>query len=667
MTTRRLLVVAALMLAGCGGGQALSDAIVFPDTHDGGALPDVIPGHDLRRDQGHDVPVGMDAGMDAVGPDVGLDVPADVPAPDVADAADGADGADAGDGAVPGDVTPDAVSSAGESCDSAIALTAGIPLLDQTLTGRTDDLDLASNPTPACDIGSYGGADAVYSVVLAPGEAVTIIATPDSGVDLVLALVTDCSSPDAAAASCSDISSDPNDPSRAEIVTFRNTAPAQATVFAVVEPFDPSTAGTFTILAEISPPQAGDQCGTAPELASGVAMEGNTAGHDDYDVSNGLSAACSAVQGGSSSGPDRAYSITVPPQSRLSATVTPTTGVAWDPAVYIVTDCSNPGPSCLGAADSGGPGQSDTAIFDNLGDVEVGVFVIVDSFSPMESGPYSLTATVNALPGDLSQLVISEIANQGPTGQASGGEFVEIAYAGTRPLALDAVYLSDRDDYYLITNGTNVTTTVTDFVARFPDGASIAQGEFQTVATDSITNFQLAYPGVCPTYTLKPVTNLEAVACTQTRQMVGAAGGGAAVHGPYIGGSAGLTNSREPLMLFSWNGQSDLVQDIDYVYYGGPPTDTTNPGVNKSGVTVGASTYADDTALASQVATANHTAGGSIQRCDFAQSSEVVGGNGVTTSDPTSENGSTAFKVAAGRSSGTNATPNAGPPSGFCP
>lgn len=45
-------------------------------------------------------------------------------------------------------------------------------------------------------------------------------------------------------------------------------------------------------------------------------------------------------------------------------------------------------------------------------------------------------------------------------------------------------------------------------------------------------------------------------------------------------------------MLFYWDGATELVTDIDYVFYGA----TGNTPVNKTGVMVGASTYLPDTA-----------------------------------------------------------------------
>ena len=50
-----------------------------------------------------------------------------------------------------------------------------------------------------------------------------------------------------------------------------------------------------------------------------------------------------------------------------------------------------------------------------------------------------------------------------------------------------------------------------------------------------------------------------------------------------LGTARALTNASELVMLFAWDGVSDLVKDVDYVYYGGA---SANGPVNKTGQTV---------------------------------------------------------------------------------
>ncbi len=232
-----------------------------------------------------------------------------------------------------------------------------------------------------------------------------------------------------------------------------------------------------------------------------------------------------------------------------------------------------------------------------------------------------------------THLLISEVAVV-PT----LGEFVEIYNPTLQTVDLSDVYLADRNDYYLVTQG-SVSTGASDFVARFPPGATVASQSFVVVSVETATDFNSTY-GTLPDFDFE-ASDLGAPA------MLGD-----------IGGTAGLTNSGEMLMLFGWSGVGDLVTDIDYVIWG----NTTN-GSDKTGVTVGTSPYLNDTPLSSQsfIAT-EETTGESLHRCDTAEATETQsGGNGSSGHDETSENCAVAWKRDA------IASPGAAPPTGFCP
>ena len=232
-----------------------------------------------------------------------------------------------------------------------------------------------------------------------------------------------------------------------------------------------------------------------------------------------------------------------------------------------------------------------------------------------------------------NHLLLSEVAVQ-PT----VGEFVEIYNPTLQTVDLSDVYLADRNTYYLVTQGP-VSTGATDFVAQFPPGAAVASQSFVVVSVKSATEFSNAY-GALPDFDMD------------------AGDLGAPTMLGDIGGSAGLTNTGEMLMLFRWDGSSDLVIDIDYLIWG----NTTN-GTDKSSVTVGNSTYLNDTPLGSQSFTATEeTVGETLHRCDTAEAHETQsGGNGSSGHDETSEDCAIAWKRDA------VASPGAAPATGFCP
>ena len=249
-----------------------------------------------------------------------------------------------------------------------------------------------------------------------------------------------------------------------------------------------------------------------------------------------------------------------------------------------------------------------------------------------------------------SELLLSEVVVT-PT----AGEFVEIFNPNPFPVDLSDVYLTDATFqnggayYYNVVTGADAGGGgFADFHARFPDGAAIAPGEYQTVAIAGSDAFLAEY-GALPDYELVD----DGGAADGVPQMREALPGSIAL-------DSGLTNSGEVVVLYYWDGESDLVTDLDYVVWG-----DTNEGVDKTGVAIdgpdadaATSTYAPDTPLASQVViTPTHAVGDSFTRIDFFEGGETTtGGNGVNGEDETSENLQNTFAT------GFPASPGAGLP-----
>jgi hypothetical protein len=187
---------------------------------------------------------------------------------------------------------------------------------------------------------------------------------------------------------------------------------------------------------------------------------------------------------------------------------------------------------------------------------------------------------------------------------------------------LSRYHLSDMTTYHLISGG--ISPGSSDFAVHFPGGATIPPGGVVVVSLESATSFSGSY-GFAPDFDLDPID-----------------AGAAAMVGP-TGPAAGLTNGAEVLVLFHWDGSSDLVSDVDYVLYG----DVSN-AVDKSGTMVGASTYLPDTAAASQDFVAAPASGMSAQRVDPGEGMQVQsGGNGILGANETSEDLSVTWTIAA--------------------
>ncbi|HUQ01881.1 MAG TPA: hypothetical protein VM261_05260 [Kofleriaceae bacterium] len=145
-------------------------------------------------------------------------------------------------------------------------------------------------------------------------------------------------------------------------------------------------------------PLAGDLCTSAEPvtLTGGVgttSISATTAGYTN-DYQPGV---CTDTN---SPGADRVYVVSVGPGNRLIATVTPTADT-FDPGVFLVgapaASCDAATITCLGAADSGGDGDEDTAIYKNTTNAAVDVYIIIDGFRAVGDA-YTLGVTVGPTP-----------------------------------------------------------------------------------------------------------------------------------------------------------------------------------------------------------------------------------------------------------------------------
>ncbi len=212
-------------------------------------------------------------------------------------------------------------------------------------------------------------------------------------------------------------------------------------------------------------------------------------------------------------------------------------------------------------------------------------------------------------------LLLNELA----TGPA-GGAFVEIRNRSLADVNLAHVYLADYGTYYGLAAGTDLPGAG-DFRLRFPAGSVLpAEGRI-VVALGSASAF-VAERGTQPDYDLDPTDP-----------------GAPAMLGEQ--GVAPALDAEGMLVLFSWDGESELVRDLDYVAYGGAAA-----AMDKSGVTVGTSSYLPDTPVALQDVAGAPSGSESLGRCNPDEGFELaLGGNGYSGNDETSENMSRTWEV----------------------
>ncbi len=264
------------------------------------------------------------------------------------------------------------------------------------------------------------------------------------------------------------------------------------------------------------------------------------------------------------------------------------------------------------------------------------------------------TFTVGALPTGPAHLLLSEVCVM-----AVAQEFIEIRNMEVFPVDLsdyyltDAIYRWDDTNYWNIVRPNPNSSTIGggdyyDFFARFPDGAIIPAGDSITISITGSDNFASQY-GFLPTYELYEDADFEDTVPDMREVFPGSIVGST---------SPTLTETGETAILFYWDGQSDLVTDID-VFFWGSDWDNAAQAFSKNGVSIDGpdpdstpSLYAPETLIPNQhpypAGTGNTTgAGNSYHRVDFDESDESpIDGNGIDGQDEVSENFPVGWEIA---------------------
>ncbi|WP_437670097.1 thrombospondin type 3 repeat-containing protein [Sorangium sp. So ce131] len=243
----------------------------------------------------------------------------------------------------------------------------------------------------------------------------------------------------------------------------------------------------------------------------------------------------------------------------------------------------------------------------------------------------------------------------------ASAEFVEIYNPGSAPVDLSDYYLADYRAYYQLVAAAAATLPNTnDFLVRFPAGAEIGPGEIQTVSLAGAACFRMGCEetrtfggwGSLPTYEIYNAGTFgagESKSAAAVPDMLPALPGS-------VGETRGLTNDHECLILFYWDGVSDLVKDVDYVFYGtgGPnlPVDKTGVSVDGPDPGTASTAYPDDAPDDVALHVPLSSSGGSCRK-DFTEGAQIAsGGSGVTGAVETSEPWSSTWAACAAATPG---------------
>jgi hypothetical protein len=227
---------------------------------------------------------------------------------------------------------------------------------------------------------------------------------------------------------------------------------------------------------------------------------------------------------------------------------------------------------------------------------------------------------------DSGHLLLSEVVVTPTT-----AEYIEIVNPTGAAIDLDDYYLADAGAYYQLPAGVP-SLDASDFIVKFPAGSSIPAGGALTVALAAASDFQTAH-GVAPSFSM-------------------ISGGTLMISVSSTAGST-LTNGGEPVVLFHWDGASDLVQDVDLLIVGAPTVG--NQLANKSaaaqdGPDAGTATSAYAGDANTLPTTTAPLAGASLKRItsEAGHENQSGTGNGITGDDETSEQTGTTWDAGTG-------------------
>ena len=282
------------------------------------------------------------------------------------------------------------------------------------------------------------------------------------------------------------------------------------------------------------------------------------------------------------------------------------------------------------------------------------------TYTAAGSYPVTLTVTGSGGSGTHSASTTANVSGGGTGGEAkklllqavavttNPQEYIAIYNPNNETVDLSNYYISDAihqpETSYIWIANRNVPGmiagggTFSDFHVRFPAGATIAAHDTIAIAHQGATRFQESY-GRDPAFEIPFATSSDPDVPDMRMAFPGSV--------PGVPDSTTLSNAGEDVMVYYWDGQTDLVTDIEYIVWGGQSgttffNDKTGKCVDGPDADAVCSLYNSDTPTASQAviqASGAHANGNAFRREDFNEGTQrTTGGNGVGGRDETSEN-----------------------------
>lgn len=343
-------------------------------------------------------------------------------------------------------------------CAVPSTLTEGTPLTGQTTVGYSNDYQNDIDAV-GCSLTGTTGFDRVYEITVAPSQRghVTVTPTGGSGFNPSLNII------DGPAAACAAVpkvcaananAGVGNEPETAAVFNGTNAA---KTYFAIVD--SSSLPGNFDIAMTSSTPLADDTCTNASATLTvpSTRTDNLTGFYPDYNAGENCL---------ESSGPDRVYKVSVPPNQRYTTVVTPTGDGGLDPVLNFIvgppSNCETTQRRCRAGMDFTIANGVETSAYTNNTSAPVDVFLVVSDYAADSTNrDFTMVSSMTAAPAGescASPMVATAgvLTNQGTTGASA-----DVVFAASAPTCLPTGVLPDQVYAVTVPAGLSLTFTAT--------------------------------------------------------------------------------------------------------------------------------------------------------------------------------------------------------------
>ena len=274
-----------------------------------------------------------------------------------------------------------------------------------------------------------------------------------------------------------------------------------------------------------------------------------------------------------------------------------------------------------------------------------GIDAMQEYLKAFYAATFAVAAALPSPAAPADHIVITEVMVDEPGSDGNGGEYIEIFNPTAQAIDLTNYYLSDSPNYFRLPElGAAFDWGASDNLVRFPAGAVLGGGQVALVAgrgskigSDFFGNNLDAFFALPGAPLLFELESTDARAADMIVPHTGAPPTNTNWSRTNAGASGG-----EFIVLFSWDGTSNRVQDVDAVQWGFPGTGTNGWPVKGNGASGGVYPYADEAAFRDGGTQVSAGIFGVFFRTTLDEA-EQAGGNGLTGQDESSEPLATTF------------------------